>query len=101
MNLTYVQVTDYPNPLTPPTVGWQTCSTSTRAVKKRQEVPFVQDPGLKIKEDLLHKLSRDHQLEGGRERRSGLWGLLGAEESREAPGEATPGRLVRSWGQMP
>lgn len=37
---------------------------STQAMKKRQEVPSVQDPRLKIKEDLLHKLSRDHLLEG-------------------------------------
>lgn len=48
---------------TPPKVECQTISTSSQAVRKRQEVPFVQDPTLKIKEDLLHKLSRDHLLE--------------------------------------
>ena len=48
---------------TPPKVECQTISTSSQAVKKRQEVPFVQDPRLKIKEDLLHKLCWDHLLE--------------------------------------
>lgn len=32
-------------------------------MKESQEVPFLQDPRLKIKEDLLHKLPWDHLLE--------------------------------------
>lgn len=44
-------------------------------MKTRQEVPFLLHPRLKIKEDLLHKLSRDHQLEGWKER--GLVAFMG------------------------
>lgn len=50
-------------PSTLPKVEKQTFPTSTQAMKERQVLSFVQDPRLKIKENLLHKLSRDHLLE--------------------------------------
>lgn len=65
----------------------------------------MQDPRLKIKEDLLHKLSRDHLLEGWKERQSGLSSLPGAEESGQGLRRGQPrhggqaGEML--WGQMP
>lgn len=87
---------------TPPKVECQTISTSSQAVRKRQEVPFVQEPTLKIKEDLLHKLSRIICWKNGRERLSGLSGevkpCLWLWKAVGASGEAMLGKQVRCCG---
>lgn len=81
---------------TPPKVERQLFPTSTQAVKKRQEVPFLQDPRLKIKEDLLHKLSWDHLLEEWKGRGCvAFWGsgaLPGAVEDGEGLRRGHPRR---------
>lgn len=71
-------------------------------MKERQEVPFVQDPRLKIKEDLLHKLSWDHLLEEWKgEAEWPFWAVkpcLGLWKVQGASGEARLGKQVRCCG---
>lgn len=73
-------------------------------MKERQEVSFVQGPRLKIKEDLLHKLSRHHLLERWKGEAEwpfqGSGCLYGAEESGEGLWRGHPRRAPGHAGQL-
>lgn len=69
-------------------------------MKNRQAVPFEQSARLKIKEDLLHKLSRDHRLKRWKEKAEWpFWGS-GALPGTEESGEASPGKPQAMLGKQ-